>query len=336
MEDKFKSGTWKNILTHPITITAIFILIAVTAILVSHLTLNQYQIESDGKTTCVRTHNTDVDGILEQQNIVVNPADTLYIKPLAYRSQLISVHDTHKVSVAADGIVREYYATGGTVRNIFEQANLTLGENDTVRPALDTVVDKDIEVTVDRISYRTQTVREEIDPPVDDRSSGKDTIEVPGKAGLQETTFECKFVNGVLTEKKKTDEVVLREPTPTVIRDAIPTPAGTGVTLVSNPGAGAPTEYSSVLICETTAYTGGGTTASGKPAQVGRVAVDPRVIPLGTRLYIESENGSYVYGYAEAADTGGAIKGYKVDIYLDTYEQAIQFGRRNMRVYVLP
>ena len=90
-----------------------------------------------------------------------------------------------------------------------------------------------------------------------------------------------------------------------------------------------------MLICEATAYTGGGITASGLPAQYGRVAVDPRVIPLGSQLYIESEDGSYVYGYAVAADTGGAIKGNKVDIYLDSYNQAIQFGRRNLRVYVI-
>ena len=80
---------------------------------------------------------------------------------------------------------------------------------------------------------------------------------------------------------------------------------------------------------EATAYSGGGTTASGMAAAVGRVAVDPRVIPLGTRLYIEG------YGYAVAADTGGAIKGNRIDLFFETYDEAISFGRRKVTVYVL-
>ena len=70
-------------------------------------------------------------------------------------------------------------------------------------------------------------------------------------------------------------------------------------------------------------------TASGMAAAVGRVAVDPRVIPLGTRLYIEG------YGYAVAADTGGAIKGNRIDLYMDSESACNSFGRRNVTVHVL-
>lgn len=335
MEDKFKSHIWKSVLSNPLIITAVFALLAVTAILVGHVTLNRYQVEADGSTVYIRTHSNDVDGILMQHNIDIDPVDTLYIEPLAYRSQLISIRDTHKVTVAIDGHTREYYTTGGTVENLFAQAGITLGENDTVQPTLQTVISDDTSVAVDRIAIKTQTVQEEIAPPVVDKSDGGETFEIPGKAGVRETTFQCKYVNGVLTEKVELDSVVIQEPTATVIRSVIPSPAGTGETVVTQPNPGAPTEYSRVLICEATAYTGGGITASGLPAQYGRVAVDPRVIPLGSQLYIESEDGAYVYGYAVAADTGGAIKGNKVDIYLDTYSQAIQFGRRNLRVYVI-
>lgn len=67
----------------------------------------------------------------------------------------------------------------------------------------------------------------------------------------------------------------------------------------------------------------------------GRVAVDPRVIPLGTRMYIETADGSLIYGYAVAADTGGAIKGNIVDLYFNTYQECVNFGRRAVKVYIL-
>ena len=72
-----------------------------------------------------------------------------------------------------------------------------------------------------------------------------------------------------------------------------------------------------------------GTTASGLKAGYGVVAVDPRVIRLKTQLYVEG------YGYAIAADTGGGIKGNKIDLCFDTYQEAVQFGRKNVKVYLL-
>lgn len=69
--------------------------------------------------------------------------------------------------------------------------------------------------------------------------------------------------------------------------------------------------------------------ATGLPAGYGKVAVDPRVIRLGSRLYVEG------YGFAIAADTGGAIKGNKIDLGLATYREAMRFGRRKVRVHVL-
>lgn len=72
-----------------------------------------------------------------------------------------------------------------------------------------------------------------------------------------------------------------------------------------------------------------GITASGLPARYGVVAVDPRVIPLGTRLYIPG------YGFAIAADTGAAIVGDRIDLCFDTRRQAVDFGVRTIPVYVL-
>ena len=93
--------------------------------------------------------------------------------------------------------------------------------------------------------------------------------------------------------------------------------------------------YSSTISVEATAYTGGGTTATGTAARYGAIAVDPSVIPYGTRMYIVSDDGKWIYGVATAEDCGGAIKGHIIDLYFDDYNTCIQFGRRNCTVYIL-
>jgi len=71
-------------------------------------------------------------------------------------------------------------------------------------------------------------------------------------------------------------------------------------------------------------------TASGLKTRVGVVAVDRNIIPLGTHLYVEG------YGFAVAADTGGAIRGNKIDLYAASVKEANQFGRQNVKVFILP
>ncbi len=93
--------------------------------------------------------------------------------------------------------------------------------------------------------------------------------------------------------------------------------------------------YKSKMIMTATAYhpnccgSPGGLTASGEKAQRGQVAVDPRVIPLGSILYIPT------YGYAKASDVGGKIKGNKIDLCFDTREEVKNFGKRKVEVYIL-
>ncbi len=109
-------------------------------------------------------------------------------------------------------------------------------------------------------------------------------------------------------------------------------PASTGGTTES----GVP--YVKKMTFQATAYTCGdqvGITATGTVACVGTVAVDPNVIPLGTKMYITSVDGQYVYGYCTALDTGGLIKGNIVDLYFNTVSECWQFGRRNVNIYIL-
>lgn len=94
--------------------------------------------------------------------------------------------------------------------------------------------------------------------------------------------------------------------------------------------------YTDTMTVLATAYTWtGNPTATGTLARVGEIAVDPRVIPLGSRLFIVSDDGQYIYGIATAEDTGGLIKGKRIDLYYDTESECIQFGARNCTVYFL-
>ena len=97
---------------------------------------------------------------------------------------------------------------------------------------------------------------------------------------------------------------------------------------------GAPSKYSKVLTMEASAYSSqdpgnGNYTATGSRLTKGIVSVDPNLIPLGTKLYIEG------YGYAVADDVGGAIKGNRIDLAYDSRAEALQFGRQTVKVYVL-
>ncbi len=97
---------------------------------------------------------------------------------------------------------------------------------------------------------------------------------------------------------------------------------------------GVPNKYSRVLTMQASAYSAqdpgnGNYTATGSRLKKGIVSVDPKLIPLGTKLYIEG------YGYAVADDVGGAIKGHRIDLAYDSRSEALQFGRQTVKVYVL-
>ncbi len=95
--------------------------------------------------------------------------------------------------------------------------------------------------------------------------------------------------------------------------------------------------YKKLLTGTGTAYTGDTKTSTGRKPGVGVVAVNPKVIPYGSRLYIRSSDGKYEYGYAVAGDTGGALMSGRVlvDLYYNTESQCRRFGRRQVQVYML-
>lgn len=185
----------------------------------------------------------------------------------------------------------------------------------------------DVEITqeVKPIPYETTTVETE------DLYVGESEVETEGVDGKHAVEVTNVYYKGVLTDSSEEELELMQEPVTEVVlvgtkeKPTFELGAETSV----NPED---LDYSQKITMNASAYTCEGytgVTASGRTAQRGVVAVDTSVIPMGTKLYIEG------YGYAVAGDTGGAIKGNKVDLYMDTVKECLNFGRRNVDVYVL-
>ena len=226
--------------------------------------------------------------------------------------------------------------SGKTVGEVLREQGLALKPQDAVAPDLSAPVTEGLEIDLGLVERKVTDAKRKIAAVV--HTDYTDTLNVgeiielePGRDGEEEIQAESYYLNGqqafekVLNLKVLTPEKDVKVLEGTALRQKL-------YPLKKRARA------RKTLTLEATAYYPGpedtwpfasGTTASGLKAGYGVVAVDPRVIRLKTPLYIEG------YGYAIAADTGGAIKGKKIDLCFDSYEEAVHFGRKNVKVYIL-
>ena len=153
-------------------------------------------------------------------------------------------------------------------------------------------------------------------------------VAVAGVPGKVKRTYLVKYVNGVVVDEALYTEFPVSEPVNEIVN------VGVGGTITAKDGTVYTYSYRRQM--EATAYTylppyTGMITATGATLKKGIVAVDPREIPLHTKMFITSDAVEYGLGFAE--DTGGAIKGNIIDLAYMTYDECIQFGRRQMQVY---
>ena len=218
-----------------------------------------------------------------------------------------------------------------TIDDLMEELGIELDEHDvvTTKPANE-IVDKGI-VGIERVDRKQFSKTEEIpyESEVienDEMYQGETKVVQAGVKGEQIHTMQNVFVNDKLVSIENLDTEVVKEPVKEVVHKGTKEVEGLNGKKVKK-----------VIVMQATAYdpSAGSKTAMGTRARVGAVAVDPKVIPLGSKLYIESMDGFPTYGYATAEDTGGAIKGNRIDLFYSTNSQALKFGRRNVKVYVL-
>ena len=192
--------------------------------------------------------------------------------------------------------------------------------------------------------YETQRVA------TPDLLQGQEEVVQAGKIGISTDIYEVVWSNGheisrqwvEQTESTAVTEIIRYGTSVTSVDPSdklVNVSTGSDGSGVLTFASGATMKFSQVRTMKCTAYTAGhdgvGTrTATGTTVHRGTVAVDQRYIPLGTRMFIVTEKGSYVYGMAKAEDTG--MRGdNKLDLYMDTYAECINFGRRDCKVYIL-
>lgn len=289
-------------------------------------------------------------GIVPDETVMVTPDADQEVTP----ETEIAVSPKISVSVTADGKTKTgYVAQGVTVEEAIAALGIKRSENDKVSKALDTLVTDGMEITIGRVTYRTVTKTEKIaysvnETKTSDLYEGETEVTKQGADGKQQLTVKQQLLDGKVVKEKITAKKVLEKPVAQEVlvgtkEKPVQQSTGSGVPVSASNGVlydenGNQVSYSNVLYGSGTAYYAppGALTATGVPAYVGGVAVNPNIIPYGTKMYIVSEDG-FVYGYATAVDTGGALMDGSaiVDVYYPTYDDCVVFGRRNVYVYIL-
>ena len=236
-----------------------------------------------------------------------------------------------RVTVVADGAAREVATSARTVADVLRQLEIELEPLDRTAPSPTAAVVDGLAIRVTRVSRREITTEETAptqtlvlaDP---DLPAGLTKVLRRGQEGRVRRTVRTWVRDGEVTLRAVIDEKVLKQAADTVVlRGTRGTPSRGG-------------NWRTPLLMEATAYDPGprscgrfadGYTAIGLKARKGVVAVDDRVIPMGTRLYIPG------YGFAVAGDRGSAIKGMRIDLCYPTRREALNFGRRQLKVYLL-
>ena len=237
-----------------------------------------------------------------------------------------------------------YFIPKGDVCDVLNQLGYKLSDDDILSVDKDSNIEDADSITIKRVIYRNETETQSVDFETVKKNSkdvdlGKTKVQTEGKQGEALVTKKCKYVDGKKVSSKTVETKITKEPVDKVVL------MGTKGSNVSNPVGtftdmnGNTVAYSSVVTGSGTAYTApaGSLTATGVTAYHGGVAVNPNIIPYGSKLYIVSTDGSFVYGYATAVDTGGALMSGTaiVDCFYNTYDECVSFGRRNVNVYIV-
>ncbi len=332
---------------------------------------NTYMISDGDRVLYHTTLTADTDAIITEAGLTVEDADQVTTDSDGGISQIV-INRSQVITVECDGELLVTGSYGGTVQDVLDSLSITLAESDICSVALDaetydgmcieiTRMTERIVYTEEAIPYSTEYYEDETLPV------GESQQVTAGVDGTVRYAWLVSYEDGQEVSRTLLSSAVLSEPVNQVVlthtdrtihehdsmlesdalesdveentisEEAASAPA-TQTTAAENTittASGDVLTYSSVLTCTATAYTGGGTTATGTSARVGAIAVDPSVIPLGSILYIVADDGYCIYGYCVAEDTGSAIKGNRVDLYFNTYSECINFGRRSVTVYVL-
>lgn len=277
----------------------------------------------------------DAANIVLDENQVTVPAQNTVITC----DTVVTIYDGIYAKVTADGKTQNVLLATGDIREALNAAGFEVGDDDIVSTSKDNT-----EVVIQRVTYKTEATVEKIAydsvrENSDEVELGETKVKTEGKNGEMSVTTTYKYIDGEVADSEVVDTKIIKEPVDEVVLVGTKGAATSGAAGTFTDSNGTVVGYTQVLTGSGTAYTApaGACTATGVTAYHGGVAVNPNIIPYGSKLYIESTDGSFVYGYATAVDTGGALMSGTaiVDCFYNTYDECVNFGRRNVNVYVL-
>ncbi|MBQ5712119.1 MAG: G5 domain-containing protein [Oscillospiraceae bacterium] len=334
-----------------IRIGALVLAVAVSAPMLTQAVFakNTYVI-NDGKQVLVHTtYATDPADVLEEAGVLVEEKDLVETTEGEDASQ-INVIRGMEITVTYCGETLSFVSYGETVSEFLDRNGIALSENSRVSVNLQARTFDGLAIVIsDHIrsdeTYTLTLPHEVVYKETDLLKKGTEVVLTEGVDGQKQITANVLYINGKENDRQIITEEVIAEPITKVVavgtgdgsgkKNAKPI-IGDGVIIAPN---GDVLTFTHRDTFKGTAYCrieeGGQVTSTGTPCRVGAVAVDPRVIPYGTRMFIVTKDGRYIYGVATAEDCGGLIKGKRIDLFYETYPETVKFGRRDLDVYFL-
>ena len=332
-----------------IVLLSLILVLALLA-LISQAALAKTYVVTDGdRVVTYTTFASEPETVLEQLGLSLNQNDT-YTTQAVEGAAAITVCRAQKITVHYHGQTTLVTSFGETAGELLSRLGLDVTGEDVVSHGLEEETYDGMELRVDRPEILRQVYTAAIPHPVSRCSDptlpvGTEAVLTPGTDGEMRCTAEITYLGGQEASRQVLSETVTRQP----VAEIIAVGTGSAPTVSEKPviadgritlPTGEVLTYTRTDTVRATAYThtdrGCDTvTATGTRVHRGTAAVDPRFIPYGTRMFIVSSDGSYVYGIAAAEDCGGDIKGDRMDLYLPTHAQCTAFGRRVCTVYFL-
>ncbi len=333
-------------------LSLILTLILSVTMLAQTVSAKTYVITDGDRIVTYTSFATDPAEVLGQMGLELGESDTYTTEPVG-SGAAITIRRAENAAIRYHGQTMLVSSSGETVGELLSRLGLEVTGEDVVSHGMDVNVYDGMELSVDR----TVTVEEVYTKAVPHGSkqcsdpavpAGLVDVLVEGVDGELQCTAKVTYLNGTEIRREVLSETMTRAPVTEIIGvgtgsqpeaadpEALPVISDGYITLPT----GEVLTYYKTDTVRATAYTHTDQgcdfiTSTGSTVRWGTVAVDPRYIPYGTRMFIMASDGSYVYGLATAEDCGGAIKGDRMDLYMPTYEQCIEFGRRRCTIYFL-
>lgn len=281
----------------------------------------------------------DLQTILAENDIPVSTEDYTYSVALDDRANSydsVDIVTKVKGQIVVDGQTQDFSSGDTTVGEMLKNSDIQLGAADIVEPSADTPLTTEIQtITVHRVTEESVISQREIpftSSTVKNHALGIGVRQtaIAGENGIEEVTEMVTTVDGAESGRREVGKQTIKEPVNEVIEvgetieDLLPGRGfGNGGTITDSHFVANCSAYSDVN------HVGHG--ASGRALREGyTIAADPSVYPYGTKIYIPYFNSTF-----EVVDCGTSIKGNKLDIYFDSYDDTCAFGRKQLDAYVV-